>query len=36
MKESGIAVAETPADIGETMIKVLEEKGLAEKCKTVK
>lgn len=34
MKESGIAVADTPAVMGETMIKLLEEKGLAEKCKT--
>ncbi|WP_156289051.1 succinate--CoA ligase subunit alpha [Oceanobacillus salinisoli] len=34
MEESGIAVADTPAVIGETMIKVLQEKGLAEKCKT--
>jgi succinyl-CoA synthetase alpha subunit len=34
MNECGIAVAETPSVIGETMIRVLEEKGLAEKCKT--
>ena len=34
MKECGIAVAETPAVIGETMIKVLKEKGLDEKCRT--
>ncbi|MHA6251309.1 succinate--CoA ligase subunit alpha [Oceanobacillus sp. CAU 1775] len=34
MKESGIAVAETPAVMGETMIRVLKEKGLDEKCKT--
>jgi len=34
MKECGIAVAETPAVIGETMIKLLEERGLTEKCKT--
>lgn len=34
MNESGIRVADTPAVIGETMIKVLEENGLAEKCKT--
>ncbi|MFD2208812.1 succinate--CoA ligase subunit alpha [Virgibacillus halophilus] len=34
MEECGIKVAETPAVIGETMIKVLEERGLAEKCKT--
>ncbi|GGA92172.1 succinate--CoA ligase subunit alpha [Ornithinibacillus halotolerans] len=34
MNECGIEVAETPAVIGETMIRVLQEKGLAEKCKT--
>src|SRR5690625_186407 len=34
MKECGIAVAETPAVIGETMIKLLEERGLTERCKT--
>lgn len=34
MKECGIAVAETPAVIGETMIRVLQEKGLSDKCKT--
>lgn len=34
MEACGIAVAETPAVMGRTMIKVLEEKGLAEKCKT--
>ena len=34
MKECGIAVAETPAVMGETMIRVLEENGLKEKCKT--
>ncbi|WP_047981283.1 succinate--CoA ligase subunit alpha [Ornithinibacillus contaminans] len=34
MNECGIQVAETPAVIGETMIRVLKEKGLAEKCKT--
>lgn len=34
MKECGIAVAETPAVMGETMIHTLEEKGLKEKCKT--
>ncbi|HEY4600139.1 MAG TPA: succinate--CoA ligase subunit alpha [Cerasibacillus sp.] len=34
MNECGIKVAETPAVIGETMIKVLKETGLAEKCKT--
>jgi len=35
MKECGIAVAETPAVMGETMIRVLEEHGLKEKCKTL-
>ncbi|WP_047984894.1 succinate--CoA ligase subunit alpha [Ornithinibacillus californiensis] len=34
MNECGIEVAETPSVIGETMIQVLEKKGLAEKCKT--
>lgn len=34
MKECGIAVAETPAVIGETMIKLLQERGLDQKCKT--
>lgn len=34
MESCGIKVAETPSVIGETMIKVLEERGLAEKCKT--
>lgn len=34
MQECGIAVAETPAVMGETMIKTLEENGLKEKCKT--
>ncbi|MUK89928.1 succinate--CoA ligase subunit alpha [Ornithinibacillus sp. L9] len=34
MNECGIQVAETPAVMGETMIKVLEENGLVEKCKT--
>src|SRR5699024_2301938 len=34
MKECGIAVAETTAVMGETMIRVLEENGLKEKCKT--
>src|SRR5690625_4074581 len=34
MKECGIAVAETPAVMGETMIHTLEENGLKEKCKT--
>lgn len=34
MTECGIPVADTPAVIGETLIKVLKEKGLYEKCKT--
>src|SRR5690625_1774191 len=34
MNECGIQVAETPAVMGETMIKVLEENNLLEKCKT--
>ncbi|SFB20658.1 succinyl-CoA synthetase (ADP-forming) alpha subunit [Lentibacillus halodurans] len=34
MNESGIKTADTPAEIGETMINVLEENGLQEKCKT--
>ncbi|MCJ0931220.1 succinate--CoA ligase subunit alpha [Virgibacillus halodenitrificans] len=34
MNECGIKVAQTPAVMGETMIKALEENGLKEKCKT--
>ncbi|MEC5422707.1 succinate--CoA ligase subunit alpha [Virgibacillus sp. C22-A2] len=34
MNECGIQVAETPAVMGETMIKVLEENDLVKKCKT--
>ncbi|MFD2044089.1 succinate--CoA ligase subunit alpha [Ornithinibacillus salinisoli] len=34
MNECGIQVAETPAVMGETMIKVLEENDLVAKCKT--
>ncbi|WP_419465595.1 succinate--CoA ligase subunit alpha [Bhargavaea massiliensis] len=34
MEAAGIKVAETPSVIGETMISVLKEKGLYEKCKT--
>ncbi|WP_100330898.1 succinate--CoA ligase subunit alpha [Bacillus xiapuensis] len=34
MNECGIAVAETPAVMGETLIKVLKEKGLYDECKT--
>jgi len=35
MQECGISVAETPSVMGETMIQVLKEKGLYEKCKNV-
>ncbi|HLR61829.1 MAG TPA: succinate--CoA ligase subunit alpha [Lentibacillus sp.] len=34
MNECGVQTADTPADIGETMINVLKENGLQEKCKT--
>ncbi len=34
MSECGIKVSESPAKMGETMISLLTEKGLAEKCKT--
>ncbi|WP_042223783.1 succinate--CoA ligase subunit alpha [Oceanobacillus manasiensis] len=34
MNECGIQVAETPSVMGDTMIRVLEENGLKEKCKT--
>lgn len=34
MKAADIAVADTPSVIGETLIAVLKEKGLYEKCKT--
>ena len=34
MNECGIKVAETPAVMGETMLQVLKEKGLYDKCKT--
>lgn len=34
MNECGIQVADTPAVIGETLIEVLKEKGLYDKCKT--
>ncbi|GAA0435455.1 MAG: succinate--CoA ligase subunit alpha [Bacillota bacterium] len=34
MNECGIKVAETPAVMGETMIKALEENGIKETCKT--
>ncbi|WAA10701.1 succinate--CoA ligase subunit alpha [Fervidibacillus albus] len=35
MNECGIKVAETPAVIGETLIDVLKERGLYEKCKNL-
>ncbi|EDL62883.1 succinate--CoA ligase subunit alpha [Bacillus sp. SG-1] len=34
MNECGIEVAPTPSDMGETLIKVLKDKGIYEKCKT--
>ncbi|MDQ0214315.1 succinyl-CoA synthetase alpha subunit [Oikeobacillus pervagus] len=34
MNECGIKVADTPSVIGETLISVIKEKGLYEKCKT--
>ncbi|MBS4193970.1 succinate--CoA ligase subunit alpha [Lederbergia citri] len=34
MNECGIQVADTPSVIGETLISVIKEKGLYEKCKT--
>lgn len=34
MNECGIQVADTPSVMGETLIKVLKEKGLYDKCKT--
>jgi succinyl-CoA synthetase alpha subunit len=34
MNECGIQVAETPSVMGETLIKVLEQQGLLEECKT--
>ena len=34
MNECGIKVAETPSVMGETLISVLKEKGLYDKCKT--
>lgn len=34
MTEAGIEVADTPSVIGETLIKVIREKGLYDKCKT--
>ncbi len=34
LEDAGIAVAETPSVIGETLIQVLKEHGIYEKCKT--
>ncbi|WP_010530646.1 succinate--CoA ligase subunit alpha [Lentibacillus jeotgali] len=34
MNECGVQTADTPAEIGDTMINVLKENGLQEKCKT--
>ena len=34
LNAAGVEVAETPSVIGETLIKVIKEKGLYEKCKT--
>ncbi len=34
MNDAGIEVADTPSVIGETLIKVIREKGLYDKCKT--
>ncbi|WJY28751.1 MULTISPECIES: succinate--CoA ligase subunit alpha [Sporosarcina] len=34
LNSAGVEVAETPSVIGETLIKVIKEKGLYEKCKT--
>ncbi|WP_456271558.1 succinate--CoA ligase subunit alpha [Bacillus sp. AK031] len=34
MNECGIEVAPTPSDMGETLIKVLKDKGIYENCKT--
>ncbi|MDT9023909.1 succinate--CoA ligase subunit alpha [Rossellomorea yichunensis] len=34
MNECGIQVAPTPSDMGETLIKVLKEEGILDKCKT--
>jgi len=36
MESCGIRVAKSPAEMGQTLISVLEEKGLLEICKTVK
>lgn len=36
LEEAGVRVAPTPAEMGSTLIKVLEEKGLLEKCITKK
>jgi succinyl-CoA synthetase alpha subunit len=34
MNECGIQVTDTPSVMGETLIKVLKEKGLYDSCKT--
>lgn len=36
LEACGVAVAPTPADIGETLVRVLKEKGLLEECTTAK
>ncbi|SDC11659.1 succinyl-CoA synthetase (ADP-forming) alpha subunit [Melghirimyces thermohalophilus] len=36
LEKSGVAVAPTPATIGETLARVLEEKGLLQECTTAK
>jgi len=36
LEEAGVRVAPTPAEMGSTLIKVLEEKGLLDKCTTKK
>ena len=36
LQECGVKVASTPADIGETLVQVLKEKGLLEQCITKK
>ena len=36
LQECGVKVAPTPADIGETLVQVLKEKGLLEQCITKK
>ncbi|HEX7057677.1 MAG TPA: succinate--CoA ligase subunit alpha [Bacilli bacterium] len=36
LEECGIRVAPTPAEMGSTLVSVLEEQGLLEKCKTIR